>query len=144
MFLLPLFLLFWVCFKRFFFSSLPHVFLGNTYIHVVFALLFLLWVYLSIVGLVLVCMCELITQSCLTLCNSMDCNLPDSSVRGILHARLLEWVAMPFPRGSFNPGIKPKSLMFPAFTGGFFNTSATWKPMYMYLGMWMYMYMRLF
>ena len=39
-------------FLKVFFSSLPHVFLGNTYIHVVFALLFLLWVYLSIVGLV--------------------------------------------------------------------------------------------
>ena len=30
-----------------------------------------------------------------TLCNSMDCSLPAPSVRGILQARILEWVAMP-------------------------------------------------
>ena len=33
-------------------------------------------------------------------CNFMDCSLPGSSVRGTLQARILEWVAMPFPRGS--------------------------------------------
>ena len=32
-------------------------------------------------------------QSCPTLCDSMDCSLPGSSVHGILHARILEWVA---------------------------------------------------
>ena len=35
-----------------------------------------------------------------TLCNLMDCNPLDSSVHGILQARILEWVAIPFPRGS--------------------------------------------
>ena len=30
----------------------------------------------------------------------MDCSIPGSSVHGILHARILEWVAIPFPRGS--------------------------------------------
>ena len=39
-------------------------------------------------------------QSCPTLFDPMDCSLPDSSVHGILQARILEWVAMPFPRGS--------------------------------------------
>ena len=33
-------------------------------------------------------------QSCLTLCDPMDCSLPVSSVRGILQARVLEWVAI--------------------------------------------------
>ena len=33
----------------------------------------------------------IVTQSCLTLCNPMDCSLPGSSVHGILQARLLEW-----------------------------------------------------
>ena len=33
-------------------------------------------------------------QSCLTLCNPMDCSLPVSSVHGILQARILGWVAM--------------------------------------------------
>jgi len=41
----------------------------------------------------------LVTQSCLTLCNPMDCSLPGSSVHGILQARILEWVAIPFSRG---------------------------------------------
>ena len=39
-------------------------------------------------------------QSCPTLCNDMDCGLPDSSVHGISQARVLEWVAMSFSRGS--------------------------------------------
>ena len=39
-------------------------------------------------------------QSCLTLCGLMDCSLPGSSVPGILQAILLEWVAVPFFRGS--------------------------------------------
>ena len=39
-------------------------------------------------------------QSCLTLCDSMDCSLPGSSVHGILQARILEWVAMPSSRES--------------------------------------------
>ena len=41
----------------------------------------------------------LIVQSCPTLCDPMDCSLPDSSVHGILQARILEWVAMPSSRG---------------------------------------------
>ena len=39
-------------------------------------------------------------QSCLILCNSMDCSPPGSSVHGILQARIVEWVAMPSSRGS--------------------------------------------
>ena len=39
-------------------------------------------------------------QSCLTLWEPMDCSLPGSSVHGILQARILEWVDMPFSRGS--------------------------------------------
>ena len=41
-----------------------------------------------------------VAQSCLTLCNSMDCSLPCSSVHGILQARVLEWVAISFSRRS--------------------------------------------
>ena len=40
----------------------------------------------------------LVTQSCPTLCDPMDCGPPGSSVRGILQARILEWVAMPSSR----------------------------------------------
>ena len=42
-----------------------------------------------------------VAQSCPTLCDPMDCNLPGSSVHGILQARILEWVAISFSRGSF-------------------------------------------
>ena len=42
----------------------------------------------------------LATQLCLILCDPMDCNLPGSSVHGILQARILEWVAIPYCRGS--------------------------------------------
>ena len=37
-----------------------------------------------------------VTQSCLTLCNPMDCNPPGSSIHGIFQARVLEWVAIAF------------------------------------------------
>ena len=50
------------------------------------------------------CVCVLDAQSCLTLCDPMDCSLPGSSVHGILQARVLEWVAIPFSKG------KDKSL----------------------------------
>ena len=45
----------------------------------------------------------LVTQSCLTLCDPMDCNPPGSSVHGILKARILEWVAISFSKGSSHP-----------------------------------------
>ena len=45
----------------------------------------------------------LVTQSCWTLCDPMDCSPPDSSVHGILQARILAWVAVPFSRGSSQP-----------------------------------------
>ena len=41
-----------------------------------------------------------VTQSCLTLFDPVDCSLPGSSLHGILQARLLEWVAISFSRGS--------------------------------------------
>ena len=43
----------------------------------------------------------LVTQLCQTLCDPMDCSPPSSSVHGILQASILEWVAIPFSRGSF-------------------------------------------
>ena len=45
----------------------------------------------------------LITKSCLTLSNPMDCSPPGSSVHGISQARILEWTAMPSSRGSSQP-----------------------------------------
>ena len=45
----------------------------------------------------------LVTQSCPTLYNPMDCSWQGLSVHGILQARILEWVASPFSKGSFWP-----------------------------------------
>ena len=42
-------------------------------------------------------------QSCLTLCNPMDCSLPGSFIHGIFQTRILEWVTVPFSRGSSQP-----------------------------------------
>ena len=44
-----------------------------------------------------------VAQSCPTLCNSLDCSPPGSSVLGISQARILEWVAISFSRGSSWP-----------------------------------------
>ena len=53
------------------------------------------------------CMCvfvvHLVAQSCPTLCDPIDCSTTGSSVHGILQARILEWAAMPFSRGSSQP-----------------------------------------
>ena len=46
---------------------------------------------------------KLATQSCLTLCDSMDCSLPGSTVHGIFQAIALEWIAISFSRGSSQP-----------------------------------------
>ena len=45
--------------------------------------------------------CCLVTKSCLTLVTPMDCSPPGSSVHGVFQARILEWVAISFSRGSF-------------------------------------------
>ena len=46
-----------------------------------------------------VCMCSVI-QSCLTLCDPMDCSPPGFSVHGISQARILGWIAISSSRGS--------------------------------------------
>ena len=43
----------------------------------------------------------LVAQLCLTLFDPVDCSPPGSSVHGIVQARILEWVAIPFLRGIF-------------------------------------------
>ena len=45
----------------------------------------------------------LVTQSCLTLCNPMNCSPPGSSVLGISQARVLEWIVISFSMGSSQP-----------------------------------------
>ena len=50
-----------------------------------------------------------VTQSFLTLCNPRDCSQAGSSVHGILQARILEWVVVPFSRESSQARIEPRS-----------------------------------
>ena len=59
----------------------------------------------------------LVVQLCLTLCKPGDCSPSVSSVHGILQARILEWVAIPFFRGSSQPRDKTQ---FPCIAGRFF------------------------
>ena len=47
--------------------------------------------------------CVLVAQSCPTPCEPVDCSPPGSSVHRILQARILEWVAFPFSKGSSQP-----------------------------------------
>ena len=67
----------------------------------------------------------LITQSCLTLCDPMDCNPPGSFVHGHLQAR--NWSGLPFPSpGDLpNPGTEPKS---PALQADSLLSEPTGKP----------------
>ena len=71
------------------------------------------------------CVWAMSHQSCLTLSYSMDCSPPGSSVYGILQARILEWVAVPFSRYSPHPRIESTS---PALPSRFFTTEPPRKP----------------
>ena len=64
----------------------------------------------------------LVTQSCPTLCNPMDCSPPGFSVHGILQARILEWVAISFFRESFQSS---DQIRVSCIAGGFFTIWAT-------------------
>ena len=61
--------------------------------------------------------CMLGAQSCPTLCDPMDCSLPGSSVHGILQAKILEWFASSFSRGS----MPPRDRNWVCIAGKFFN-----------------------
>ena len=78
-----------------------------------------------------------IAQSCLTFCSSMDCSPPGSSVLGILQARILEWVAVPFSRGSSWPW---DWTQVSCIAGRFFTIWATREALYMYVYLYMYIY----
>ena len=62
-------------------------------------------------------LCAKLLWSCLTLCDAMDCNTPDSSVHGILQARVLEWVAV-------SDGFCALEVVFPAEPAEFFSSSS--------------------
>ena len=63
--------------------------------------------------LVIYC-CYLVTKLCPTFCDSMNCSPPGSTVHGVFQARILEWVAISFSRGSPQPRIEPASSAWQA------------------------------
>ena len=64
--------------------------------------------------------------SCLTLCDTMDCSPPGSSVLGILQTRILECIAVPFSRRSSQPR---DWTQVSCIAGGFFTSWATREAM---------------
>ena len=64
----------------------------------------------------------LVSESCMTLCDFMDCSLSASSVHGILQARISEWVDIPYSRGSSQ---SRDQIWISGITGGFFTIWAT-------------------
>ena len=80
---------------------------------------------------VCVCVCtRMHAQSRPILCDFMNCSPPSSSVYGIFQARILEWVATSYSRGSSRPRDQThvscvSCIVFSA--GGFFTISTTWE-----------------
>ena len=72
-----------------------------------------------------VCVC--VPQLCVTLWDPMDCSPPGSSVHGISQARILEWVAIPFSRGSSWPW---DQMWVSCIAGRFFTVWATKEASY--------------
>ena len=70
----------------------------------------------------------LVTQLCLTFCNPMDCIPLGSSIHGIFQARVLEWVAISFSRGSSQPR---DWTWVSCIAGRFFTVWATREALYL-------------
>ena len=89
--------------------------------------IFWLIVYIWNLSFYLCVYVSLHTQSCPTLCNSLNCSLPGSSVYGILQQEY--WGGLPFPSLEDLPDlrIEPTSLASPALADGFFTRWATWE-----------------
>ena len=73
----------------------------------------------------------LLAQSCPTLCGT-DCSLPGFSAHGILQARILEWTAIPFSKGSFQP--RNPTQLVSCTASRFFTIWATGKTTYLTVG----------
>ena len=60
----------------------------------------------------------LVTQSCVTVCNLLDCGPPGSSVLGISQAGMLEWFAISYSKGSSQPRVQIRVF---CIAGGLFT-----------------------
>ena len=74
----------------------------------------------------------LVAQSCLTLCNTTDCSPPGSSLCGILQARILEQVAIPFSRRT---SWSRDQTQVSYNAGGFFTVWATREALFVSIGL---------
>ena len=83
-----------------------------------------IWLQIQVPQCSCACVHAQSVESCLTLCNPMDCSPPGFSVHWNFQARILEWVTIPFVRGSPPSGIEPTTS---APTGGFFTTEPLGK-----------------
>ena len=81
--------------------------------------------------------CCLVTKSCLTLCDPMDCSPPGSSVHGISQARILKWIAISFSRASYWPSCVSRASSWPScvssLVGRFYTTEPPEKPPFPYM-----------
>ena len=75
-------------------------------------------------------------QSCLILCNPMDCSPPGSSVHGISQARILVWVAISFSRGSSWPRDRTCISCIGRWILYHGATKEIWRAMYLVLFLW--------
>ena len=72
-------------------------------------------------------------QLCLTLSDVMDCSPPGSSIHGILHARIPEWVAISFSRGSSQPRDRTRVACVSCIGRGLVHHWATWEASQVYM-----------
>ena len=67
------------------------------YIHMIYNYNFCVYIYIYM------CICVLVVQFCPAPCSHTDCSPPGSSVHGIFQTRILEWISIPFSKGSSQP-----------------------------------------
>ena len=80
---------------------------------------------ISIVSILIVCVCATWLQSCLIPCDPWTAALPPPLSTGFSRQRYRSGLPFPPPGHLPDPGVEPLSLTFPALAGGFFTTSAT-------------------
>ena len=78
-------------------------------------------------------LCGLVTQVSLTLCKSLDCSLTGSLVHGISQAKILEWVAISYSRGSSQPRDRTRVSCFSCIGRQILYHCTTWEAFNVYL-----------
>ena len=93
--------------------------------------------FLLVIYFIYMCACMLSRFSCVRLCDTMDCSPRGSSVHGILQARILEWAAMPFSRGSSRPRDRTHVSYVSCIGRWVLYTSTTWEACFIYSSVYM-------